>query len=236
MIPKIIHYVWIGGASKPLEVEQTLKQWHDKLPNYKIMEWNETNFPITEAPKYVTDAFAKQKWAFVSDYIRLWTLYKYGGIYLDTDVEVLRSFDGLLLNHSFIGKESPNTMCTAVIGSEPQQEWIKSLLDSYKERLFICQNGKFDETPNSVIIFKFLQMSNTENFGIKIFGQQTFSPINYYGNGRVTSETVCIHHYSATWKTTSQKGRDAAVRMVSKVVGEKIVDNFKVLVRQWRKD
>jgi hypothetical protein len=235
MIPKLIHYVWIGGATKPLEVEQTLNQWREKLPDYELIEWNETNFPIQEAPQYVIDALDNQKWAFVSDYIRLWALLNYGGIYLDTDVEVLKSFDDVLVNHSFIGEESQTTVCTAVIGSEPHQEWLKVLLESYKKRSFIRRNGKFDETPNSVIIFKFLQMNNAKKMGIKVFDQQIFSPINYYGNGRVTADTICIHHYSASWKTRGQKRRDVAVRLMSKLVGEATVNNVKAFIKTRRK-
>ncbi|WP_273724496.1 glycosyltransferase family 32 protein, partial [Leuconostoc mesenteroides] len=107
MIPKTIHYVWFGGNEKPKSVLNAIETWRTNLPDYEIREWNELNYEVTEnSPKYVQQAFKEKSWAFVSDYVRLDVLNQFGGIYLDTDVELLKGFDDLLDLKSFIGLES----------------------------------------------------------------------------------------------------------------------------------
>ena len=113
-IPKKIHFCWLGENEKTDLVKRCIESWRIKLPEYEIIEWNEKNFDFNNSNTYVKQALKRKRWAFVTDYMRLKILYDHGGIYLDTDVEVIKSFDTLLNDNSFIGLESFDTICTAV--------------------------------------------------------------------------------------------------------------------------
>ncbi|WP_010006971.1 glycosyltransferase family 32 protein [Leuconostoc fallax] len=157
MIPKVIHYIWFGGKAKPNKIVQQIEQWRSILPDYQIKEWNETNYDIKNINvKYVQEALQENMWAFVSDYVRLDILNREGGIYLDTDVEILKSFDELLKNKAFIGRESKYAFSTAVIASEPKQRWLQQLLEDYSRRTFLIDKNVYDKTPNSKYILSFL--------------------------------------------------------------------------------
>ena len=130
MIPKIIHYVWVGNNPKPKDIKKCMKTWKKHLKDYKIIEWNESNFDISSHP-FVKKAYEAKKWAYVSDYIRMYAIYNYGGIYLDTDVLVLENFDKFLNNKVFVGFERENYPFTAVFGAEKKNKFIKKLLDYY---------------------------------------------------------------------------------------------------------
>lgn len=135
MIPKIIHYVWVGGNPKPKNIQKCMKTWSKHLKDYQIIEWNESNFDIHEN-KYVEQAYKAKKWAFVSDYIRAKAIYEMGGIYLDTDVLVLDDLHELLDNRAFVGFENIDNPFTAVFGAEPKHPLIKDMLDYYDDRNF----------------------------------------------------------------------------------------------------
>ena len=111
MIPKKIHYCWFGGNPYPDDFKQYLESWKENCPNYEYIEWNEKTFDI-KCNKYVEEAYTSKKWAFVTDYVRLWAIYNFGGIYMDTDVEVLKPLDSFLLNEAFSGFERPNAVPT----------------------------------------------------------------------------------------------------------------------------
>ena len=102
MIPKIIHYCWFGGKPFPSAVQKCIDSWKKYLPDYEIREWNETNYDLDKC-KFAKEAYDQKKWAFVTDFVRLDVVYQYGGIYFDTDVEVIKSFDDLLNNKAFLG-------------------------------------------------------------------------------------------------------------------------------------
>ena len=135
MIPKIIHYVWVGGNPKPKNIQRCMKTWRKHLKDYKIIEWNENNFDIHEN-KYVEEAYKAKKWAFVSDYIRAKAVYEYGGIYLDTDVLVLDNLEELLDNAAFVGFENKDNPFTAVFGAQKHHPLLKDMLDYYEDRDF----------------------------------------------------------------------------------------------------
>lgn len=241
MIPKKIHYCWFGNNSKPDSVIAMIKQWQQILPDYEIIEWNETNYPLiklTDVP-YVQEAFKKQRWAFVTDYVRLAVLDEQGGIYLDTDVELLQSLDSFRNETSFIGAESDNTLCTAVIGATPGTPWIKSCLTLYKRRHFIDNQGNEDTMPNS----KYLMNYFRDNYGYKtsnsierkadvtIYPKFFFSPINYATNRtNISEQTVAIHHYSGTWKSKASVKKDKIMAYVTRVLGEKLVERIKIII------
>lgn len=129
-IPKIIHYVWVGGNAKPHDIKKCMHTWLKHLKGYEIKEWNETNFDINSHP-FLAAAYKAQKWAFVSDYIRAYVIYHEGGIYLDTDVILLDNFDKYLSHDAFVGFEKPGFPFTAVFGAKPKHPLIKKMLDYY---------------------------------------------------------------------------------------------------------
>lgn len=128
-IPKIIHYVWVGGKPLTPLALQCIASWKKYLPDYEFKLWNEANSPMNH--HYVKNMYAKKKWAFVADYIRFWALEKEGGIYLDTDTEVLKSFDNLLVNSAFFGQTKDGVTAAGVIGAVPHHSIIKDILAVY---------------------------------------------------------------------------------------------------------
>ena len=150
MLPKIIHYCWFGGNSLPPLAEQCIASWHKHMPDWEYMRWDETNFDIAVAPLYVRQAYEARKFAFVSDYVRLWALEQYGGVYVDTDVKVLKSYEPLLNDTAFIGMEEAKAHLpgTCVMGCEPHCQWVKDMLEVYDGAEFIKPDGSLDLTTN----------------------------------------------------------------------------------------
>ena len=146
MIPKKIHYVWVGGNEKNNTIKQCMKTWGKHLEGYEVIEWNENNFDIDSHP-FVKAAYKAKKWAYVSDYIRAYVIYKYGGIYLDTDILVLDNFGRFLNNRAFVGFENPQYPFTAVFGAEPGHPLVKDMIEYY-DRL---DEYKFDFEKNNTI-------------------------------------------------------------------------------------
>ncbi|MBD5430213.1 glycosyltransferase [Lactobacillus sp.] len=199
MIPKIIHYVWVGGNPKPKNIQTCMKTWKKHLGDYKIIEWNESNFDIHEN-KYVEQAYKAKKWAFVSDYIRAKVVYEYGGIYLDTDVLVLDNLHDLLKNRAFVGFENKDNPFTAVFGAEPKHQLIKDMLDYYDDR-----NFKFDKNNqlagvNTVSVSEILK----NKYGAKPNNKEQWLPygIHVYPDGVLcnpSKRSKTIHIFTGTW-------------------------------------
>ena len=129
-IPKVIHYCWFGNNPKPEIVNKCINTWKIKMPDYTIKEWNEDNFKIADF-KFAIDAYEKKKWAFVADYCRLWVLYNYGGIYLDTDMEILHDLTPFTCNEAFTGVEDSENIAFGIWGCKPGDQFIKEILDYY---------------------------------------------------------------------------------------------------------
>lgn len=211
MIPKIIHYCWFGGNPKPYSVSKCINSWKKYLPDYEIIEWNESNFDINSMP-YVKEAYENRKYAFVSDVARLEALSKKGGIYLDTDVEILRSFDEFLDNETFMGFETKDRLSTAIIGCTQGVSWVNDLLDNYRERHFV-QNGVMDTTTNVKVITDYMKsmglgkgdrIITINNIGT-FYPSEYFSPKSYYdGIIYKTNNTFAIHHFTGTWQEKSR--------------------------------
>lgn len=202
MIPKIIHYCWFGGKPKPKSVLKYIDTWKKHCPDYKILEWNETNYDICKN-KYIMGAYKEKKWAFVSDYCRIDVLCQYGGIYLDTDVEVLKNFDELLHLKAFVGMESKILVATCLIASEKNGDMVKDFLSCY-------DNQEFDSLNPGTNVLRLTSLLK-EKYGqvgpeIDDIKYVTIFPFEYfvandYGTGKVkkTINTYSIHHYTSTW-------------------------------------
>ncbi|WP_283112204.1 glycosyltransferase family 32 protein [Lactobacillus gallinarum] len=199
MIPKIIHYVWVGHNPKPKAVKLCIKTWKKHLQGYKIIEWNEDNFDIHQN-KYLEQAYKAKKWAFVSDYIRAKVIYEYGGIYLDTDINLLDNFDRFLSNECFVGFETKNLPFTAVFGSIPHHPLIKQMLDYYDDHEFhFGRNGELAIT-NTVSVSNILindykcELNNKE--------QLLKNNVRIYPNYILcvpSKESVSIHVFLGSW-------------------------------------
>lgn len=206
-IPQIIHYCWFGRNKKSGLIQQCIKSWGNVLPEYTIKEWNEDSFDVHICP-YVEEAYNAQKWAFVSDYARLWALYNYGGVYLDTDVQVLKSFNCFLSNEAFTGYETKDTPVTAVMGAKKGNQTIKLFLDYYKDKNFVLQDGKYNTVTNTVIIteqLKALGMNpngRKQNInGLTIYPQIFFCPNNFSRIwNKPSPKSYSIHHFDQSWR------------------------------------
>jgi len=199
MIPKIIHYCWFGNNPKPKSVLKYIDTWKKYLSDYEIKEWNENNFNIDNF-QFVKEAYINRKYAFVSDVCRLYALYSEGGIYFDTDVEVVKKFDPLLSNNIFIGMESEKykRLGTSVIGAEPHNKFIAKCLEYYTNKNFINSDGSFNTIPNTLIISTILTKQEKNN--VKIYPVDYFSPIDFETKCICkSSNTYSIHHFSGTW-------------------------------------
>ena len=205
MIPKIIHYVWCGNNPKPDLILNCIKSWKKYCPDYEIKEWNNDDVAKIDN-QYVKEAFECKKWAFVSDYLRLFALKKYGGIYLDTDVEVKKTFNDLLHLDFFIGSEKYNNnfnLGTAVIASNKNNDIIKAMINHYQNRHFIKQDGFFDMTPNPIILGNILSGYGITNDMYKSSNSIEFAKnsILYPYNSFCIDNPNCyaVHHFEASW-------------------------------------
>ena len=207
MIPKIIHYCWFGRNPKPEGVQKCIASWRKFLPDYEIKEWNEDNFDVN-INRYCKEAYGKRKWAFVSDVARVIALYNEGGIYFDTDVEVVQSFNPLLHHHAFLGFEGTQWIATSTMGTEPGNPIIKRFIDSYNNRSFIKEQGGLDQTTNVEVLTKLLIQEqglilNGEEQRLTdfhIFPTTYFTPYDYInGKLRKTPQTYSIHWFDQSW-------------------------------------
>lgn len=240
MIPKTINYFWFGHKDKPESVARCIDTWHCKMPGYKIIEWNEDNFDIN-CCKYVSQAYKAGKYAFVSDYARLYILYNYGGIYFDTDIEVINSFDDLLENRKMVlGFEDNHYVLTAFMAAEPNLSCVKDLLDEYERKVFITDNGKMDTLPNPVIVTKYMEKygmkanGNRQTFGdgYEIYPVEVFSAYNIaFQRIEKDSTTRLIHHCMGSWQTRRDKVKPFIKSILVRVFGLEKFEKIKSCFR-----
>ncbi len=199
MIPKKIHYCWFGRNPLPADVEKYIETWRRFLPDYEIKQWNEDNFDVNSMP-YTREAYAMGAMAFVTDVVRLHALHTEGGIYFDSDVEVLKSFDPYLADGVFTGMQGDMPV-TAVIASEPGREWIGRWLTYYDKRHFVTPWGHPDRTPNTRTYVETVLPSVPESERPKVYPHEVFCAKDYAtGRVDVKPETVAIHHFAASWR------------------------------------
>lgn len=235
MIPRIIHYCWIGGAPLPELAEQCIASWKEHMTEWEIKRWDESNFDISSAPLYVRQAYEARKYAFVSDYVRLWALEQYGGLYMDVDFLVFRPFDDLMDKYAaFAGYEGSKRkpVMMGVIASEPHGAWVQDMLGTYQNRAFIKEDGSLDLTPNTSYFSDRLESQgfvpdgiekdfyirsegdslNTKHSTFNIYFLHVF-PVHYFcpvlttGEDVRTAETYCEHKGESSWAERTWKGR-----------------------------
>lgn len=207
MIPKIIHYCWFGRGPMPELALHCIESWHKHMPDYRYKLWNEDNFDL-HSNEYVREAYSAQKYAFVTDYVRLFALYTEGGIYMDTDVEVLKPYDDLLGLTGFTGYEGSKFLppVTGTMASEAGGQWVKEQLDAYVGLHFRREDGSFDTTTNTVRISAIMRkggfVQNGERSQYKdmhIFPSEYFCPRQTTGEFFLTENTYCDHHFMGSW-------------------------------------
>ena len=207
MIPKLIHYCWFGKGKLPVDAMNCIDSWKRILPEYEIKEWNEDNFDI-DLYSYVREAYDNHKYAFVTDVVRLFALYTEGGIYMDTDVEVLKPLDRFLHHIAFSGFEDEERISTGIMASEKGAIWAKENLDIYNSKHFVREDGSLDITTNvttitNYMLAKGLKPNNTfQDFPglITIYPKDFFCPKSHKtGNIHLTQNTYTIHHFAGSW-------------------------------------
>lgn len=209
MIPKIIHYCWFGRGEMPELVKQCIASWHRHMPDWEYRSWSEENFDIASAPAYVQEAYAAKKYAFVSDYVRLWALEREGGLYMDVDFEVYKAFDDLMDKYdAFAGYEGSksNPVMMGVIAANVHHPWTKGMLQTYNQRSFINADGSYDMTPNTGYFLNWMQERGFEAdgkekdfMGVHILSVECFCPRLTTGENLHCEHTYCEHKGLHSW-------------------------------------
>lgn len=243
MIPKVIHYCWFGRGKMPELVKQCIASWHKYMPDWEYRLWTEGSLsPILNPsqgrtssntdnlslyleekdwlyymPEYVKEAYQAKKYAFVSDYVRLWALEQCGGVYLDTDVEVIKSFEPLMNDIAFIGLEESLALLpgTCVMACEAHCQWVKDMLATYDDAHFLREDGTWDMTTNvqrlgeRMLQSGLLQERKVQflpHWGLRVYTHDYFSPITSTRVMRRSKNTYCIHRFAGTWVDGKKSG------------------------------
>lgn len=241
-IPKIIHYCWFGNGSFSEKEKRCIASWKRYCPDYEIKRWDETNFDVTKST-FTQNAYEKGKWAFVSDYARLEVIYNYGGIYLDTDVELIRPIDDLLQLKGFVGRECENFTINPGLGfgAEKRLPIIGEFFDIYKRCVFGCEDQKYEIVPIPLVVTEYMSKKNVGFVvaneyqvldDLHIFPSEYFCPLNCYtGDIEITDKTYSIHHFLSSWKSDDEKKRFALYRKCVNVFGEKHGTQINILIQ-----
>lgn len=207
MIPKIIHYCWFGRGEMPELAGKCIESWHKYMPDWTYKLWNEDNFDIDSVP-YVKEAYEARKFAFVTDYVRLYALYTEGGVYMDTDVETLKSYDDLLELTAFTGYEGSKRLppVTGTMASEPGGQWVKEQLDEYDGLHFLKGDGSLDMMTNTERISAKMRTNGfVQNGEYQVYEDMHIFPVEYFcprqttGEELINEKTYCDHHFMGTW-------------------------------------
>ena len=235
MIPKVIHYCWFGGNPLPSLAIKCIKSWKKFCPDYEIIEWNESNFDI-DSNEYIKEAYALKKYAFVSDYARFKILYEYGGVYFDTDVELIKPIDEIISKGPFMGCEVSLNNCKDVavapglgMASNKNSFIVEELLKGYRERHFII-DGEMDLTTIVKYTTDVLKKhglapsNNIQKIGdFYIYPKDYFNPINMStGEISITDNTISIHHYAASWESKTNIIRGKIYRFIYRCFGTNV--------------
>ena len=236
MIPKIIHYCWLGGGKMPKSAIQCMDSWRRFLPDYELRLWNREAFDVESVP-WVKEAFEAGKFPFAADYVRLFALVRDGGIYMDSDVEVTRNLDNFLKYPAFCGFESERSISGGLLASEKGGAWAKEQLAYYDNRHFLQSDGSFDMTTNVEIFSRSmaangLKLDNTYQIYkdcMHVLPRDYFSPLTFTGKLNVTENTHSIHHFASSWESPKVR---AKMYILRKVLGPKLTDQLIQLKRR----
>ena len=243
MIPKKIHYCWFGGAPLTTMAKKCIQSWKKYCPDYDIIEWNESNYDIAKN-QYMKEAYDSKKWGFVPDYARLDIIYKYGGIYLDTDVELVKPLDELLKNFAYVGCERSGIVALGLgFGAEKGNDLIYKMLCQYNELHFLNENGTPNLIPAPVhqtSLLKNYGLVESENIqeilGVRVYPKEYFNPYDFdSGKISLSKNTYSIHHYAASWTTTTNKINTVLYHILYRLFGKKFAEKIKATRKIFRK-
>lgn len=212
MIPKKIHYCWFGGNPLPDDAKKCIESWKKYCPDYEIIEWNESNYDL-EKNRYVKYTYENKKYAFLTDYVRLDIIYNEGGIYLDTDVELVKPLDDLLDSKGYIGMEQVGTINTGQgFGAVKNHPFVKENKDFYENYEFLDESGNFNKiicvpVTTSILEKKGLKKENSIQhvYDMDIYPVEYFCPLIMGTNKlKITKNTYSIHHFAGTWKSNNK--------------------------------
>lgn len=222
MIPKTIHYCWFGRGEMPELAQKCVASWHTHMPEWRFRLWNEDNFDVDQVA-YTKEAYEAKKYAFVSDYVRLWALKNEGGVYLDTDVEVFKPFDNLLDLNAFAGFEGSKykPLGTCIMASVAQGEWVTEQFEAYNKRHFLLPNGSFDLTTNVSFITAKMRENGFNQNGqeqeykdLHVFPTDYFCPRQTTGEYFRTENTYCDHLGLGSWAEKKGGWKQCLGRMI----------------------
>ncbi|MDD3139231.1 MAG: glycosyltransferase [Lachnospiraceae bacterium] len=229
-IPKIIHYCWFGNGQLSAMEQKCIASWKKYCPEYTFMEWNESNYDVSQCT-YTKEAAQAGKWGFVTDYVRLDVLYQYGGFYFDTDVEFLKPLDDLCTNTAFIGFEQNDRVNDGQgIGAVPHLDMIRGLRDMYFSLHFCNEDGSLNlvECPQYRTQY-LMEKGLVLNGQAQTIGEMTIYPQDYFcpksfqtGLIKVTSNTYSIHHFRGSWHTEKERKMIGRMQVVRRILGEKL--------------
>lgn len=236
-IPKIIHYCWFGGKPLPKSCKKLIATWERHLPDYELRLWDEESFDV-HSSEFVRAAYQAGKYAFVSDYARLYALKQYGGVYLDTDIEVLRSFDDLLEEYSAVfGFETGESVMTAFMAAQPEHPIISAFLDSYADKVFDAAEPE----PNTVILTELLQRHGLvcNNEMQLLEGNTAVFPLDYFQTYDFKKARLCVTEHSRTihrcfgsWCPPRERMAFALRRALGRLLSEKAYSRLKVIKKR----
>lgn len=232
MIPKVIHYCWFGGRPIPRRLRKCIDSWKRCMPEARVVRWDESNYDVNAIP-YVAAAYRAKKWAFVSDYARLDVVFREGGIYLDTDVELLKPLDPLLHDSAFCAREDREQVNTGlVVAAEAGNETIRKLRDAYL-------TYSFSSEPCTVLQTRLLRsmgMVASDEIqlldGLTIYPQEYFNAKDALGISHPTSKTFAVHHAEASWMPFRWRFLKAARHICENLMGERILAHLVALKRR----
>lgn len=240
MIPKKIHYIWFGENPLSPLAKKCIASWRKYMPDYEIVRWDESNFDV-QSCDYAREAYEAKKWAFVSDYARFEILYKYGGIYLDTDVELVRSLEPILKRGPYMGFEvdycegnEGRVAAGLGLAANPGLGLYKTILDSYKKDHFSLPDGSQDLTTVVTRVTRILREQGLQNApgiqnvaGVRIYPTEYFCPKDPLTlRLNLTKNSYSIHHYDGSWTT----GRERFHKKVSYLIGPRATTLVKKLL------
>lgn len=253
-IPKILHYCWFGGKPKPPLAEKCIRSWRKFCPDFEIREWNESNFDLEQVPAYVRQAYEAGRWAFVTDYVRLRALTEVGGVYLDTDVEIVRPLEPFLKHEAFAGFEHLERVQTGVLACRKGFPLFQEFLAYYETAVFRRPDGSMDTTTNVEILTgicrkKGLVFNDTFQVvdGLAVYPREVFCPVDYDTMKlKKTRKTVTIHWFSGSWQTQEdlrileeerrwkrrEQRSNLRVAIGSRLFGESGYEKLKTLLRR----
>ncbi|OXC22973.1 hypothetical protein AYP82_08220 [Lactobacillus crispatus] len=239
-IPKTIHYFWFGKKPLPPLAQKCIESWRKYCPDYEIKRWDETNFNI-DICDYVREAYQAKKWAYVSDYARFYVLNKFGGIYLDTDVELIKPIDNIVDRGPFFALETEefDSLNPGIgMATYAENKFYKKIIIDYNNSHYLTKEGVEIKLPVGKRVAKFLIIDGLRNkCGIQkiddiyIYPKEYFCPLNYFtGELKITQNTVAIHHYAASWLSMQEKRNHKIVQKISRVFGRKAGEKIERII------